>query len=83
MFLIFQPLLPFAQGLPAALPEIMGEITEVNDSIQESEDGTSFKLQVESGISKVPDAFKDKEHLNTPGKIEKEMCLKIQEKYRT
>ncbi len=67
--------------LPAALPEIMGEITEVNDSIQESEDGTSFKLQVESGISKVPDAFKDKEHLNTPGKIEKEMCLKIQEKY--
>lgn len=66
--------------MPTALPDIMGTITVVNDSIQESPDGTKFKLQIESSISKVPDSFKDKEHLNTPGKIEKEMRLKIQER---
>lgn len=66
--------------MPAALPEIVGRISTVTDSIQESPDGTVFKVQIENGISKVPDSFKDKEHLNTPGKIEKEMRLKIQER---
>lgn len=67
--------------IPSALPEISGKISVVNDSILDSTDGTQFKLQVESGISKVPDALKNMEHLNTPGKIEKVMKLKIQEKY--
>lgn len=61
--------------IPAALPEISGKINVVNDSILDSADGTSFKLQVESGISKVPDALKNMEHLNTPGKIEKVLKL--------
>lgn len=67
--------------IPSALPEISGKISVVNDSILDSTDGTQFKLQVESGISKVPDALKNMEHLNTPGKIEKVMKLKLQEKY--
>lgn len=65
--------------LPTSLPEITGTISVVTDSVQESPDGTKFKLEVENGISKVPDSFKDKENLNTPGKIENEMRLKIQE----
>ncbi len=65
--------------LPSSLPEIMGRISVVTDSSQESTDGVIFKIQVENGISKVPDSFKDKEHLNSPLKIEKEMRLKIQE----
>ncbi len=67
--------------IPTALPEISGKINVVNDSILDSADGTSFKLQIEIGISKVPDALKNMEHLNTPGKIEKVLKLKLQEKY--
>ena len=67
----------------AALPEIVGQISVVESSLPllpESTDDTSYRLQVEYGISEVPDSFKDKEHLNTPGRIEKEMKLKIQER---
>lgn len=69
--------------MPGALPEIMGQISVVESSLPllpESTDDTSYRLQVEYGISEVPDSFKDKEHLNTPGRIEKEMKLKIQER---
>lgn len=66
--------------MPGALPEIMGRISAVQEIPQEPADGNEFKIEVESGISKVPDAFRNQEHLNTPGKIETEMKLKIQEK---
>ncbi|NBI61040.1 hypothetical protein D3Z53_24260 [Lachnospiraceae bacterium] len=66
--------------MPRALPEIMGRISAVQDIPQEPVDGNEFKIEVESGISKVPDAFLNQEHLNTPGKIETEMKLKIREK---
>lgn len=41
---------------------------------------TEYKIEVKDGISKVPDSFQSKEHLNTPEKIEAEMRLKIQER---
>lgn len=66
--------------MPGALPEIMGRISAVQEIPQEPADGNEFKIEVESGISKVPDAFRNQDHLNTPGKIETEMKLKIQEK---
>lgn len=66
--------------MPGALPEIMGQISAVEEIPQEPADGNEFKIEVESGISRVPDAFRNEEHLNTPGKIETEMKLKIQEK---
>lgn len=46
----------------------------------EPEDKNEFKIEMETGISKVPDSFKDKEQLNTPEKIEQELKLKLQEK---
>ena len=58
--------------MPAALPEIRGTIRVTDD--------TAFKTDVKTGISVVPDSFKDKEHLNTPAKIEKAMKVKLQEK---
>lgn len=59
--------------MPANLPDIQGNIR--------TEDETIFRTEVENGISKVPDSFKNKEHLNTPEKIEKEIKLKLQEKF--
>lgn len=59
--------------MPANLPDIQGNIR--------TEDETIFRTEVENGISKVPDSFKDKEHLNTPEKIEKEIKLKLQGKF--
>ena len=67
--------------MPAALPEISGRISVLNESYQESANGTALKLQIENTISQVPDSFKDKEHLNTPGKIIKELKLKLREKF--
>lgn len=67
--------------MPSALPEMTGRISAASDIPLEPVDGTEFKLQVESGITKVPDTFKDQEHLNTPGKIEKEMKLSLQKKF--
>lgn len=66
--------------MPAALPEITGRISAAEEFPLEPADGNEFKIEVESGISKVPDSFQSKEHLNTPGKIEREMKLKIREK---
>lgn len=66
--------------MPAALPEITGRISVSEEFPQEPADGNEFKIEVESGITKVPDSFQNKEHLNTPDKIEQEMKLKIQEK---
>ena len=66
--------------MPAALPEIMGKISTIEEIPQEPADGNDFKIEVESGISKVPDSFQNIEKLNTPGKIETEMKLKIREK---
>ena len=45
-----------------------------------SADETEFKTEIENGVSEIPDSFKDKEHLNTPDKIESEMKKAIQEK---
>ena len=47
---------------------------------EEPEDENMYKTEVENGISKVPDSFKDKENLNTPEKIEQEMKLKLRDK---
>lgn len=47
---------------------------------EEPEDKNEFKIEMETGISKVPDSFKDKEQLNTPEKIEQQIKLKLQEK---
>ncbi len=66
--------------IPSAFPEIMGRISAVEELPQEPAGGNDFKIIVESGISKVPDSFRNQEHLNTPGKIETEMKLKIREK---
>lgn len=60
--------------IPANLPEIQGNIR--------LEDGTAYKTEVENGISKVPETFKNKEHLNTPSKIIKEIKQKLQEKFK-
>ncbi len=61
-------------AMPAALPEIQGNIRLKDES--------TFKTEVENGISKVPESFQNKEHLNTPEKIEKEIKAKLQEKYK-
>lgn len=68
--------------MPSGLPQLMGKISVVDTSLPslpESTEGKDFKVQVENGISKVPDAFQNIEHLNTPGKIENHMRLKIKE----
>ena len=57
-----------------------GKIEEKITVPFDSADETEFKTEIENGISEVPDSFKDKEHLNTPGKIEGEMKKAIQEK---
>lgn len=66
--------------MPGALPEIMGRISVSEEFPVESVGGNDFKVEVESSITEVPDSFQNKEHLNTPGKIEKEMKLKLREK---
>lgn len=55
-------------------------ITEEPEGPEEPEDENIFKTEVENGISKIPDSFKDKENLNTPEKIEQEMKLKLRDK---
>lgn len=65
-------------SMPSALPEITGRISVVRE---ESVEGTDYKLQIESGISKVPNSFAALEELNTPGKMEKQMKLKIRQKF--
>lgn len=65
-------------SMPSALPEITGRISVVRE---EAVEGTDYKLQIESGISKVPNSFAALEELNTPGKMEKQMKLKIQQKF--
>ena len=69
--------------MPGALPEITGRISVLDSSLPllpESTEGTGFMVQVEYGLSEVPASFRDKEHLNTPDKIERAMKVKLQEK---
>ena len=69
--------------MPDALPEFTGRINPVSDKFPtppESTDEKQLKLEVETGISTVPDAFKDNEKLNTPAKIESWMKTNIQER---
>lgn len=56
--------------MPADLPQISGTIRITDE--------TTFKTEVKTGISEVPDSFRDKEHLNTPDKIVKEIKQKLQ-----
>lgn len=68
--------------LPAALPEITGTIHQVITdlpAVPESTENQQYRLEMEIGISEVPDAFPDLEHLNTPGKIETQMRLAVQQ----
>lgn len=67
--------------LPQALPELKGRINAVSADLPtppESSEAVQFRLEMESGISSVPEALKAMEHLNTPAKIEAEMRLNIQ-----
>lgn len=69
--------------LPDTLPELLGKINSVSEMLQvppEAEGNVKYKLKIESGISTVPELFADKENLNTPAKIEKQLKQNIQEK---
>ena len=66
--------------LPAALPEITGTINEVTPDLPtppESAPGRQYRLELEHGISAVPEGLRGIERLNTPAKIETEMRLSI------
>ena len=46
---------------------------ETVDIPQEDDSGKKLKLEVETGISQIPEAFQDNEELNTPAKVEEKM----------
>lgn len=65
--------------LPAKLPEITGRINAVSEqtNVPESTDTVKYKLEVEDGISQVPDTLVNNPELNTPAKIEEKMKSEI------
>lgn len=67
--------------LPASLPQITGTIHEVITDLPllpESTATQQYRLEVEIGISEVPDALRKTEDLNTQDKIDRQMRLAIQ-----
>lgn len=68
--------------LPDTLPELSGRINSVSEMFQvppEAEENVKYKLEIESGISAVPELFADKENLDTPTKIEKQLKQNLRE----
>lgn len=65
--------------LPDTLPEITGRINAVTEqtNVPESTDAVQYKLEIEDGISQVPEALKNNPELNTPVKIEEKMKYEI------
>ncbi len=69
--------------LPDTLPVLTGKINAVSEiewMPPEAEENVKYKLEIEEGISMVPDTYMDKEELDTPAKIEDELKKKIREK---
>ena len=69
--------------LPASLPAIAGKINEVNKDVPvppESTEQLQYRLEVENGISRVPDAFKAIEALRTPAGIISWLKAEIQKR---
>lgn len=67
--------------LPVELPQVVGTINEVKDGVAKVEDGKEYKLEVEEGISSVPESFEDIDKLkevDTPQKLEEVMRQEIQ-----
>lgn len=67
--------------LPVELPQVVGTINEVKDGVAKVEDGKEYKLEVEEGISSVPESFEDIDKLkevDTPQKLEEVMQREIQ-----
>lgn len=62
-------------ALPKTLPTVEGVITEVivPSTEYESEDGTVFRLQIETGITEVPASLKNDDRWNTIQKINRGM----------
>lgn len=62
--------------MPEGLPELVGKITSVTRlpdpqlETSEPDDGLKYKLEMEDGISGVPDTLQKSRDLNTPPKIE-------------
>lgn len=67
--------------LPKTLPELSGRINGVSDNLfpqPESSNNIKYKLEVEQGISKVPEKLNQLGHMNTPAKMEAQVRLSIQ-----
>lgn len=62
--------------MPEKLPELTGKITSITRlpdpqiETSEPEDGLKYKLEMEDGISSVPETLQKDRNLNTPPKIE-------------
>ena len=68
-------------SLPSALPTITGKINAVNGNVPvppESSDRVQYRLEVELGISQIPEALKKIEALQTPKGIESWLKTEIQ-----
>lgn len=67
--------------MPQNLPEITGRINAVSGGLPtppESSKEVQYQLEMEKGISGVPEVFKGMEDLNTPVKIDTQMRLNLQ-----
>lgn len=67
--------------MPQTLPEITGKINAVSGGLPtppESTKEVQYQLEMEKGISGVPESFKGMEELNTPVKIDTQMRLNLQ-----
>ncbi len=72
--------------LPDGLPVLTGKINAVSKvpvTLPGSSDDVSYVLEVEEGISVVPEALRNMEELNTPSKMDAYMRLLIQEQAST
>lgn len=69
--------------MPSVLPEITGRINAVSElnNVPESTETVKYKLEVEEGISQIPDTLKNIESLNTPAKIEDKMKSEVEKNF--
>lgn len=66
--------------LPEELPEITGRITSVRTEPVEGLASDRYQLEIESGLSEVPEALRGDSNLNTTEKIETRMRANIRTK---